>query len=109
MLNVLMARQGAVRFGRNASTVGVASTTVLMVHSGYGSRGGERGCLGCSWDDGDHVHERQRWGAVSASVSRAALWRALGMAETKWARAFSMVQCLAGVEGWTGGGGGRWR
>ena len=72
-----------------------------MAQSGYGSRGSERGYLGGSWDDGDHVRGRRRRGTVYVSVSSAALWRALDMVIEKWSCAFSMVQCLARVEGWT--------
>ena len=78
-LNGVVARRGAVLIGRNASVLCACPTVSLMAHSARGPRGGERACLRGCWDGGDHVCMRRGWRAVCGRLSRAALWRALGM------------------------------
>ena len=58
MLNDMIARHGAVRFGLERAALCAAEAASLTAGGGCMARGGKRGCLAVSWVGGDRVCTR---------------------------------------------------
>src|SRR4051812_33742653 len=79
MLYGFNAHVGAGAKGLEHVTLCAAEAASSTASSGCEAWGGERGCLAVSWDGGDCICTRRGRRAVCGRVSRAALWRMLGM------------------------------
>src|SRR3954464_13889893 len=86
MLYGFNAHVGAVENGLEPATLCVAEAASSTASGGCEARGGERGCLACSWDHGELVRAGCGRGAAGTCVPGAALWGGLGMAQWHWAR-----------------------
>ena len=77
MLNDMVSRHRAVRFGLERAMLCAAEAASSTASGGCAAWGGERGCLAVSWVGGDHVCTRRGRRAVCGLRSRVALWRML--------------------------------